>query len=178
MLRVPMSLMLLGVCAFPALAVASAAPRPSAVSDLHGKLCHTVDSSSYGSVRSCPGVRGYALLVYDDDDRTSIDIVAPRGAVYPLSLWDVVTPGYAVIGQKAEWQLGQRKGRQVPTALVLRLTKLDKHDTGELIAVARIDADGACVVFRGDARAPATERLAARAAANRSSKCLGAYQEE
>lgn len=178
MLRVPMSLMLLVGCSLPALAVARAAPPASAVSDLHGKRCHAVESSSHGSVRSCPGVRGYALLVYDDEDRTSIDIVAPRGAVYPLSLWDVVTPGYAVIGQKAEWQLGQRKGRQVPTALVLRLTKLDKHDTGELIAVARIDADGACVVFRGDARAPATERLAARAAANRSSQCLGAYQDE
>ena len=178
MLRVSLSLLLLGALCLPATATASAANNTSAVSDLHGKLCHSVASSAHGSVRSCPGVRGYALLVYDDDDRTSIDIVAPRGAVYPLSLWDVVTPGYAVIGQKALWQLGQRKGRQVPTALLLRLTKLDKHDTGELIAVARIDADGACVVFRGDARAPNSERIAARAAANRYSRCLGPYQDD
>ena len=161
-----------------AIAVPVGAHGATEVSDLHGKHCREVDSSSRGSTRQCTGVRGYALLVYDDDDRTSVDIVAPRGAVYPLSLWDVVTPGYAVIGQKAEWQLGTRKGRQVPTALLVRLSKLDKHDTGDVIAVARIDADGACVIFKANARSPGAEAQAIKAARNQTSKCLGAYQEE
>ncbi len=163
--------MLLGACA-----AAQAAPGP--YTDLHGKGCHEVDSSSRGSTRQCPGIRGYSLLIYEDDDRTSVDIVAPDQAIYPLSFWDVVTPGYAVVGQKAQWQLGRRRGKEVPTALTMRLTRLDKHNSGELITVARIDADGACVVFRVDALAPNAVALATKAAANRASKCLGALQED
>lgn len=159
-------------------AAAQAQAHPSAYTDLHGKRCHDVESSSRGSTRQCPGVRGYSLLIYDDDDRTSVDIVAPDHATYPLSFWDVVTPGYAVVGQKAQWQLGRRRGKEVPTALTMRLTRLDKHNSGELITVARIDADGACVVFRSDALAPNAAALATRAAANRASKCLGALQDE
>lgn len=157
---------------------AASSTSSSTYTDLHGKRCHEVDSSSRGSTRQCPGVRGYSLLIYDDDDRTSVDIVTPSQAVYPLSFWDVVTPGYAVVGQKAQWQLGRRRGKEVPTALTLRLTRLDKHNSGELITVARIDADGACVVFRSDALAPNAVALATKAAANRASKCLGALQDE
>ena len=175
--RLSRGLLLSAAIALPTVGVASSAAQV-AVTDLHGKQCHSVASSSRGSTRECAGVRGYALLVYDDDDRTSIDVIAPKGAVYPLLFWDVVTPGYAVIGQKAEWLLGTRKGRPAPTALTVRLTRLDLHDTRDLIAVARIDGDGACVVFKADAAAPGADERAARAARNHASKCLGAWQEE
>ena len=147
----------------------------AAYSDLHGKHCRTIDTSARGGSRHCSGVAGYSVLVHDDDDRTSVDVVAPGKAVYPLAFWDVVTLGYASVGQKAEWRMGRRNGKSVPTALLVRLTRLDTRNPGELIAVARLDRDGACVVFKGDMAAPGVEDAARQAAADPASKCLGAY---
>lgn len=152
-----------------------AAAAPSRYSDLYGKQCRTTDLSPRGSTRECAGVAGYALAVHDDDDRTSVDVIAPNRAVYPLSYWDVVTPGYASVGQKAEWVMGARRGRVMPTALLVRLTRLDQRDPGELIAVARLDRDGACVVFKGDIGEPGVEAEARKASADPVRKCLGAY---
>lgn len=152
------------------------AARPAktqSFTDLHGKHCQTLDTNPYGGSRLCPGVAGYALVVYDADDRSSVDIVSPANALYPLAYWDVVTPGYAMVGQKAEWQMERRRGKPVPTALLVRLSRLGAGRSGELIAVARIDHDGACVVYRGDLLDPSTEAAARRAAADPASKCLG-----
>ena len=152
---------------------ATAPPALSAYSALYGARCQTLDTSARGGSRLCTGVAGYDLVVYDDDDRATIDIVAPGNALYPLSYWDVVTTGYATVGRKAEWRMGKRNGKRVPTALLVRLTRLDVRNPGELIAVARIDGDGACVVYRGDLADGAVEQAARRAAANPASKCLG-----
>lgn len=152
---------------------AASASAVSAYSDLHGKHCQTIDTTAHGASRLCRGVAGYALVVYDNDDRSSVDIVAPDNSLYPLSYWDVVTPGYSTVGQKAEWRMETRKGKRVPTALMVRLSKLDPRSPGEMIAVARIYPDGACVVFRGDLVEPAIEAAARRAAIDPASKCLG-----
>ncbi|GEM_PF-4098395 len=156
----------------------SARPAQMALSDLYGKKCRTLDTSARGSTRRCAGVGGCALMIYEDDDRTSVDIVAPNKSLYPLSYWDVVTLGYAAVGQKAEWRVGTRpgrKGRPVPTALLVRLNLLDQRHPGELIAVARIDPDGACVVYKADLAEPGAELAARKAAADPASKCLGPY---
>lgn len=154
-----------------------AGAAPSRYSDLYGKQCRTTDMSARGSTRECAGVAGYALAVHDDDDRTSVDVIAPNRAVYPLSFWDVVTLGYASVGQKAEWVMGVRKNRPTPTALVVRLTRLDQREPGELVAVARLERDGACVVFKGDIGEPGVEAAAHKAAIEPGRKCLGPYTE-
>lgn len=157
----------------------AASPAPTRTfTDLHGKHCQTLDTNPYGGSRLCRGVAGYALVVYDADDRSSVDIVSPANALYPLAYWDVVTPGYAMVGQKAEWHLERRRGKPVPTALLIRLTRLGTGSAGELIAVARIAHDGACVVYRGDLLDPATEAAARRAASDPASKCLGVLEAE
>ena len=122
-----------------------AATNASAYSYLYGGRCQTLDSN------------------------------APGNALYPLSYWESVTPGYATVGQKAEWRMVKRNGKRVPTALLVRLTRLDLRHPGELIAVARIDRDGACVVYRGDPADSGVEQAARRAAADPASKCLGPY---
>ena len=152
---------------------AASASGVSAYSSLHGKACQTIDTSAHGATRLCRGVAGYALVVYDNDDRSSVDIVAPDNSLYPLSYWDVVTPGYSTVGQKAEWRMETRKGKRVPTALLVRLSRLDPRSPGEMIAVARIYPDGACVVFRGELLDTAVEAAARRAAVDPASKCLG-----
>ena len=154
-----------------------AGAAPVRYSDLYGKQCRTTDLTPRGSSRECAGVAGYRLAVHDDDDRTSVDVIAPNRAVYPLSFWEVVTLGYASVGQKAEWVMGARRGHPMPTALLVRLTRLDQRDPGELVAVARLDRDGACVVFKGDIGAPGVEAAAHKAATDAGRKCLGPYTE-
>ena len=154
-----------------------AGAAPVRYSDLYGKQCRTTDLTPRGSSRECAGVAGYRLAVHDDDDRTSVDVIAPNRAVYPLSFWEVVTLGYASVGQKAEWVMGARRGHPMPTALLVRLTRLDQRDPGELVAVARLDRDGACVVFKGEIGAPGVEAAAHKAATDAGRKCLGPYTE-
>jgi hypothetical protein len=163
------------LCAAWLNAARAASPTSAAYTDLHGKTCETLDATPRGGSRLCRGVAGYALVVYENDERASVDIVTPGNALYPLSYWDVVTPGHVVIGQKAEWRIEKHKGKRVPTALLVRLTKLDAKSPGELIAVARIHHDGACVVFRADLVDASVEAAARRAAADPASKCLGLY---
>lgn len=163
-----------------ALALISApAAAGTVTSDLYGKQCRLVDNASkHGGplTRRCRGTAGYALLVHEHAGRSSIDIVAPDKQTYQLDVWDVVPSGNSYVGRKAEWLLDG--GR--PRALLVRLDSVDggasaAAHTSTAIAVARIDADGACLTFTTDARSRRAEAEARKAAQDRSRKCLGAY---
>jgi hypothetical protein len=156
----------------------------SMYTDLYGKRCQTVeqDRGSGATTRHCAGVGGYSLLVHEANAQTSVDIVTPGHAVYPLEYWEVVTPGLARVGRKAEWRVERRDGRLVPTALLVRLdtgnpiTEGPRVASGSVITAARIEVDGACVVYQGNA-APKTADAAARsAAADPQRKCLGLFR--
>lgn len=155
----------------------------SLYSNLYGKNCRTIetDPGSGATTRRCGGVGGYSLLVHEARAQTSVDIVTPRGSVYPLEYWEVVTPGLSRVGRKAEWRVEQRNGRVVPTALLVRLdiTHEDMQGPrvapGALITAARIAADGACVVYQGDGTGKTADATARKAVTLRSSKCLGVF---
>lgn len=147
-------------------------------SDLYGKHCRLVDNAGPGGAvtRRCRGTAGYALLVHEHAGRSSIDIVAPDKQTYQLDVWDVVPSGNSYVGRKAEWLVEGGTAR----ALLVRLDSVDggasaAAHTSTAIAVARIDADGACLTFKIDARARRAEAEARKAARDRSRKCLGAY---
>jgi hypothetical protein len=155
----------------------------SLYSELYGKNCKTLerDPASGASTRQCAGVAGFSLLVHEARAQTSIDIVTPRGRLYPLEYWEVVTPGLARVGRMAEWRVEQRQGKLVPTALLVRLDAGNsvqegpREAAGSIITAARIAADGACVVYQGDG-APSTADASARsAAAEPARKCLGVF---
>lgn len=156
----------------------------SMYSDLYGKSCKIVelDKASGASTRRCAGVAGYSLLVHEANAQTSVDIVTPWRAVYPLEYWEVVTPGLARVGRKAEWRVEQRGTRLVPTALLVRLdtgnalTSGPRVAPGPVLTAARIAADGACVVYQGDATPKSADAAARSAAADRRSKCLGLFR--
>jgi hypothetical protein len=158
----------------------------SMYSELYGKTCRIVelDKASGASTRRCAGVAGFSLLVHEANAQTSVDIVTPQREVYPLEYWEVVTPGLARVGRKAEWRVEQRDGRMVPTALLVRLdtSNLGAHGprlaAGAIITAARIESDGACVVYQGNAAPRSADAMARAAAADRRSKCLGVYKAE
>lgn len=156
----------------------------STYSELYGKSCKLIDldKGSGASTRRCSGVAGYSLLVHEANAQTSVDIVTPAGAVYPLEYWEVVTPGLSRVGRKAEWRMEQRDGRMAPTALLVRLdtSNLGTHGprvaAGSILTAARIERDGACVVYQGDARPRSADAQARAAAADPRAKCLGVFK--
>ena len=101
--------------------------------------------------------------------------------MYPLEYWEVVTPGLSRVGRKAEWRVELRGGRAVPTGLLVRLDTSNpalhgpRLAAGTIITATRIEADGACVVYQGNAAPKSADALARSAAADRRRKCLGVY---
>lgn len=177
MLRICLIASAMTLCSIPAQAATSL------YSDLYGKACKTIelDKTSGASTRRCAGVGGFSLLVHEANAQTSIDIVTPAGAVYPLEYWEVVTPGLSRVGRKAEWRVEQRGGRVAPTGLLVRLDTTNavlsgpRLAAGSIITAARIEADGACVVYQGNAQPSTADAQARGAAADARSKCLGLF---
>ncbi len=167
-----------------ALSTIPAQAATSLYSDLYGKACKTIelDKASGANTRRCTGVAGFSLLVHEANAQTSVDIVTPAGAVYPLEYWEVVTPGLSRVGRKAEWRVEQRGGRVVPTGLLVRLDTTNpvlagpRVAAGTILTAARIEADGACVVYQGNAQPSTADALARSAAADAASKCLGVFK--
>ncbi|SHH12632.1 hypothetical protein [Massilia sp. CF038] len=158
---------------------ASHAGAASLYSDLYGSRCKTLDAGHGGTrTRRCDGVAGYRLLVHEAEATTSVDVVSPRGEVWPLDYWDVVTPGLARVGRKAEWRMQRRGAQLVPTALLVRLDTASapgsgpRMASGAILTAARIAPDGACVVYSGSAT-PATASAAANRALEKRRNCLG-----
>ncbi|WP_426100880.1 hypothetical protein [Massilia sp. TSP1-1-2] len=173
-------------CLFASMLSLTCLPTHGAASlytDLYGKACKTVelDRGSGASTRQCAGVGGFSLLVHEARAQTSIDIVTPRGAVYPLEYWEVVTPGLSRVGRKAEWRVAERNGKPTPTALLVRLdtgkTILEgpREAAGTIITAARIASDGACVVYQGDGALKTADTAARSAVVESGRKCLGVF---
>jgi hypothetical protein len=177
---------MLRTCIFASVVTLLSIPAQAATSmysDLYGKACKVIERDKTGSasVRRCTGVGGYSLLVREAYDQTSVDIVTPARAVYALEYWEVVTPGLAHVGRKAEWRVEQRGGTLVATGLLVRLdtsnptTHGPRLAPGAILTAARIAADGACVVYQGNAAPKSADAAARAAAADPNSKCLGVY---
>ena len=155
----------------------------SLYTDLYGKSCKVIetDKGSGATTRRCNGVGGYSLLVHEANAQTSIDIVTPAQQVYPLEYWEVVTPGLSTVGRKAEWRVELRNGRAVPTALLVRLDTASEEASGPrikegaIITAARIERDGACVVYQGNGTAKTADAEARTAVQERVRKCLGVF---
>jgi hypothetical protein len=174
-------------CLFASALTLLSLPAPAATSmysALYGNSCKIIelDKDSGAHTRRCAGMGGYSLLVHEAHAQTSVDIVTPARAVYRLDYWEVVTPGLARVGRKAEWRVEQRRGRMVPTALLVRLdtgnpiTSGPRVAAGAVITAARIDTDGACVVYQANAAPKAADALARGAAADPRRKCLGLFR--
>ena len=173
-------LVLLWVIPIPS--IFSAEPDKNLVSvytDLSGAACRLVkvDKETGSSLHKCPGVGGFELLVADDDARMSVSVVTPDHQNYPLNYWDVVTPSFSHLGNKAEWRVIREKGKLQPIALIIRVVASDQSDLSApkqvpYLAVAKISSENICVTQKIGPVKYANER--AREAADRALKqtCL------
>lgn len=92
----------------------------SIYTDLSGPQCKLVREvqETGASIRSCPGVDSYHLLVLEDDNRASITITDARNREFPLNFWDTVTHAVSTLGEKAEWRVLQEPAKAEPVALI------------------------------------------------------------
>jgi len=81
---------------------------------------------------------------------------------------------FATLGQKAEWRVANRNGKDVPIALIVRL-EVQAGGTvkgGSYLTVSKITGQGICVTDRIDPAADANEKARAAADASANRPCL------
>jgi hypothetical protein len=146
---------------------------------IDGKQCVNIshDRETGDTVKQCPGVGGYSLLVLSSDDRASLSIVTNNKATLPLNFWDMVSPTFSTLGPKVEWQVESHEGTKTPVALVVRLNTVDQTDVAvprpvSFIVVARIQPGEACVIGKVPAQQSNATQMARALATARDTKCL------
>lgn len=152
---------------------ASTVSVESLYTDLSPDHCKTIetDEESGSSVQECPGVAGYRLLVEDGDGRQSATLLAPDGKRHPLDFWQVITSGFSVVGDKAEWRVVRRGDQVRPVALIVPVYANENPDAPDektsYRAVAKITGEKICVTAKvaGGAGAQEEAKRAADAAA-------------
>lgn len=124
------------------------------------------DKETGASVRKCPGIDGYSLLIADDDSRVSISVVTPNGQEHPLEYWNVITRAFSQLGAKAEWRVQKRGAMSTPTALIVRVdaSEGDPPKKRSYLAVAKLTTEKICVTHKIQPGANANQ--AARRAAD------------
>lgn len=92
----------------------------------------------------CPGIGGYRLKLYADDDRMSVGVVSPSRKISELDFWGFFN-NFSAIGEKGEWRLNGK----TPIALIVRYDVSDQGDGDKhtsYLMVAKISARRSCVV--------------------------------
>ena len=149
--------------------IAASAQNKSVYTSLAADKCKTasVDQGMPGNYSGkCPGVAGFALETYLDDERNSVGVVLPSKKVIGLDLWKHFA-NFSELGETAEWRM---KGKR-PVALIVRLKVKDQGDdkpgTSYLI-ISKLSATAACVtdiVKPGKSQNLTAQRLADKAQA-------------
>jgi hypothetical protein len=164
-------------------ATASAQTNQSMYTNLDGRQCRTLESTSSGAGYyrgQCPGVAGYKLQVEEGDIRQNITVITPRGQKHSLDLWSVVGSSFSFVGKKAEWRVQRRGGKMTPVALIVRYNLSNVEDSTKpgtsYLTVSKITANKICVTHKIAPSANANEeaRQAADNAANQ--PCLESGQ--
>lgn len=161
------------LCLLACATFASAQSNRSVYTSLSTRDCRTIKSTSAegGSyVGVCPGVAGYKLQSEEGDLRQNIQVITPKGEKHSLDLWSVVGSSFSSLGEKAEWRVTTKKGKQVPVALIVRYNVANPEDSTKStswLAVAKITAAKICVTDKVGPQANAN--VAARAAADSAS---------
>lgn len=148
----------------------------SIYTDLNGKGCGPVKTTSeVSSEWTCPGVPGYKLQIQSDDDRDSVNVITPDGKPHPLNFSKTISKGaFASLGEKAEWRVIFRNGKNVPIALIVRVD-VQAADTSKRtysLAVSKISDQSICVTDRVDGILKANARVRALADASANKPCL------
>jgi len=155
--------------------VASAQSNTSVYTNLTGRQCKTLKSTSSegGSYEGqCPGVSGYKLLVQEGDLRQNIVVITPSGKKQSLELWNVVGSSFSSLGEKAEWRMKGAGAKASPVALIVRYNVANPEDSTKKgtswLAVVRISSDASQICVTESIAPGADQNVKARQAADSS----------
>ena len=150
----------------------------SVYTSLTGGNCQTIETTEEtgGSVQKCKGFGDWSLMILDDDERMSVNVITPEEKQHELDFWSVVTTAFSSLGAKAEWRVKKKAGELQPIALIIRVNSTSeatgKRKRSSYLAVSKITADGICVVEKISVQKNAN-RLAQTSADNAAAKpCL------
>ena len=131
----------------------------------------------------CAGAAGTTVRVRSvEAGKVSVDLVLPNQRVAPLSLQQHVSRHMYGLESPLLWRLEQRDGRWQALALVMQVAERADSDDPALVtrridALARVDADGACIVAVRPATHPAVGGDAAWMADAKAQPCAKALPE-
>jgi hypothetical protein len=152
----------------------SAAPVTSVYSSL--SKCKLVKTGRDWSVQACRGVGGYNLQLEYDDSRESVTVFGPDRQAHPLNLWQVVSSGFSSVGEKAEWRITTKNGKQVPLALIVRFNASENPEDStkvtSYLVVAKITPQKICVTDKIAPSATANEEARQAADASADKPCM------
>jgi hypothetical protein len=158
----------LPVLALALLGTPAQAAFTSAYTDLDLNQCMVLEADDFGASWSCPGHRGFPLMVMEGDLRFSLG--------YGFNIDDEpfqfqTLPPFNRLGDTLEWRLSNASGRWLPIATIVRYFTADVEtgeDRGQVLVVTQIVEGNTCHVAYVDALANSDPNELARAAADRS----------
>ncbi len=158
--------LLAAALALVALATPAHAAFNSAYTDINLDECLVLDADDFGASWSCPGYKGYPLMVTEGDLRFSLVYGFGAKASDGQTL-----PPFNRLGEKLEWRLSNDLGRWMPIATIVRYYTADP-ETGEdkvqVLVVTQLVEGNRCHVAYIDALANKDANELARKAADAS----------
>ena len=148
-----------------ALATPAHAGFNSAYTDLNLDECLVLEADDFGASWSCPGYKGYPLMVSEGDLRFSLAY-----GFNPGDRWQTLPP-FNHLGEKLEWRLSNELGRWMPIATIVRYYTADPEtgeDKGQVLVVTQLVEGNSCHIAYIDALANKNANELAREAADKS----------
>ena len=139
----------------------------SAYTDIDLDECLVLEADDFGASWTCPGYKGYPLMVREGDLRFSL---AYGFSIDPSDRWQTLPP-FNHLGEKLEWRLSNELGRWMPVATIVRYFTADPEtgkDKGQVLVVTQLVEGNSCHIAYIDALANADANVLARAAADKS----------
>jgi hypothetical protein len=161
-----MKQLLAAALALLAVATPAHAAFNSAYTDINLDECLVLDADDFGASWSCPGYKGYPLMVTEGDLRFALVYGFGAKAVDGQTL-----PPFNRLGEKLEWRLSNDLGRWMPIATIVRYYTADPEtgeDKGQVLVVTQLVEGNSCHIAYIDALANKDANELARQAADTS----------
>ncbi len=139
----------------------------SAYTDINLDECLVLDADDFGVSWSCPGYKGYPLMVEEGDLRFALryGFNLDKEPVGFQSL-----PPFNTLGPRLEWRLSNASGRWLPIATIVRYHTADAEtgeDKGQVLVVTQLAEGNTCHIAYVDALANKDANELAREAADK-----------
>jgi hypothetical protein len=160
-----MKALLLGLVAMTVLAAPAQAGFMSAYTELDLDQCLVLEADDFQVRWSCPGYKGYPLLVVEADLRFMLAYGFGADQQQLQSL-----PQFNYLGEKLEWRLSNDLGRWLPVASIVRYFTAGgtpEDPEGQTLVVTQLSEGRVCHIAYVDALANADANELARQAADK-----------